>query len=67
MTRAMPAISSAKPVLIAILAAAAALLAGCADPNPLYGPGTFRDGGGRPVDPVYGTPLPGGPAGFGGM
>jgi hypothetical protein len=38
-----------------------AVLAACNDATPLYGPNSPRDGAGRPVDPVYGTPLPGAP------
>ena len=45
---------------------AAALLGACSDTHPLYGPNSPRDGAGRPVDPIYGTPLPGGPGGYGG-
>lgn len=47
------------PGLTIALVALAILLAGCNDAHPLYGPNTPRDGLGRPVDPVYGTPLPG--------
>ena len=43
------------PTIIAI----ASMLAGCGDAHPLYGPGSPRDGDGHPVDPIYGTPLPG--------
>lgn len=47
--------------------AAALLLASCGDTHPLFTPNTPRDGAGRPVDPVYGTPLPGtGSGGIGG-
>ena len=49
------------------LAAAALLLAGCQDATPLYGPNSPHDGMGRPVDPIYGTPLPGTWGGTGGM
>jgi predicted small lipoprotein YifL len=52
-------------VTIALLGAAM-LLAGCGDAHPLYGPDGPRNGAGRPVDPVYGVPLPGGPGGYGG-
>jgi hypothetical protein len=51
----------------AALAAAALFLAGCGDTHPLYGPNSPRDGAGRPVDPIYGTPLPGTPGGNGGI
>lgn len=34
------------------------LLAACAS-TPEYGPGTPRNGAGQPVDPTFGTPLPG--------
>ena len=38
----------------------AALLGGCAaTQGPLFGPNSPRDGAGRPVDPIYGTPIPG--------
>jgi hypothetical protein len=49
------------------LAAVALLLAGCQDATPQYGPNSPRDGMGRPVDPIYGTPLPGTWGGNGGM
>jgi hypothetical protein len=35
------------------------LLGGCNDAHPLYGPDAPRNGAGMPVDPVYGTQLPG--------
>jgi hypothetical protein len=35
------------------------LLGACNDAHPLYGPNTPRNGDGMPVDPVYGTQLPG--------
>jgi hypothetical protein len=35
------------------------LLGACNDAHPLYGPDTPRNGAGMPVDPVYGTQLPG--------
>jgi hypothetical protein len=35
------------------------LLGGCNDAHPLFGPDTPRNGDGMPVDPVYGTQLPG--------
>lgn len=55
------------PSLAAIvLIITALLLAACHDAHPLYGPNTPRNGAGRPVDPVYGVPLPGGPGGYGG-
>ena len=68
MNRALPEASRAprlRPVPIALVAVAI-LLAGCNDPNPFYGPDTPRDGAGRPVDPIYGTSLPGTQAGNGG-
>jgi hypothetical protein len=46
--------------------AAAILLGGCNDAHPLYGPDSPRNGAGRPVDSIYGNPLPGGPGGYGG-
>jgi hypothetical protein len=51
----------------AALAAMAILLAGCSDAHPLSGPNSPRDGAGRVVDPIYGTPIPGTPAGNGGV
>jgi hypothetical protein len=48
-----------------LIVAAGALLGGCGDAHPLYGPDSPRDGGGHPVDPIYGTPLPGVPIGNG--
>lgn len=35
------------------------LLAGCVDPSPLWNPNSPRNGAGQPVDPIYGTPIPG--------
>lgn len=35
------------------------LLGGCNDAHPLYGPDAPRNGANMPVDPIYGTPLPG--------
>lgn len=49
------------------LVAAVFLLAGCGDAHPLYAPDTPRDATGRPVDPVYGTPVPGTMSYGGGM
>ena len=49
-------------MLIAILAPL--LVEGCSDAHPLYGPDTPRNGAGLPVDPIYGTPLPGTPKVF---
>jgi len=46
---------------IVIVLLSIVVLAACGDATPLYGPNTPRDGVGRPVDPVYGTPLPGYP------
>jgi hypothetical protein len=54
-------------VIPGALAALVLLLAGCSDATPLYGPNSPRDGMGRPVDPIYGTPLPGTWGGSGGM
>jgi hypothetical protein len=53
--------------MLTALVATALLLGGCNDAHPLYGPNTPRDGAGRPVDPIYGTPLPGTPSGNGGV
>lgn len=42
--------------------AAALLLGGCAAAQgPLWGPNSPRNGADQPVDPVYGTPIPGYP------
>jgi hypothetical protein len=41
--------------------ALAGFLAGCTDAHPMFGPETHRNGAGQPVDPVYGTPMPGYP------
>ncbi|HUH84681.1 MAG TPA: hypothetical protein VLX85_08715 [Stellaceae bacterium] len=49
-----------------VIGVAVALLGGCGDAHPLYGPNSPRDGAGRAVDPIYGTPLPGVPSGNGG-
>jgi len=35
------------------------LFGACNDAHPAYGPATPRNGAGMPVDPIYGTPLPG--------
>jgi hypothetical protein len=35
------------------------LLGACNDAHPLYGPDAPRNGAGMPVDPIYGTQLPG--------
>jgi hypothetical protein len=53
-------------VVQAAAIAAMLLLAACNDTHPLFGPNTPRDGAGRPVDPVYGIPLPGTSLGNGG-
>ncbi|MGO8915274.1 MAG: hypothetical protein ACLQJR_05150 [Stellaceae bacterium] len=49
----------AAATLIVLAAVMSLLLGGCHDAHPLYGPDTPRDGTGRPVDPIYGTPIPG--------
>jgi len=49
-----------------VIVAAVAMLGGCGDAHPLYGPSSLRDGAGHAVDPIYGTPLPGVPLGNGG-
>jgi len=43
------------------LAGAALSLAACGDTTPLWGPDSPRNGAQQPVDPVYGTPIPGYP------
>jgi hypothetical protein len=45
--------------LAAGLCLLAILLGGCAQARPAWGPGTPRNGAGQPVDPTFGTPLPG--------
>jgi hypothetical protein len=50
-----------------VLAAVAVMLAGCNDAHRLSGPSSPRDGAGPVVDPMYGTPIPGTPAGNGGV
>jgi hypothetical protein len=42
-----------------VLCAVVVALAGCGDTHPLSTPNTPRDGVGRAVDPVLGTPAPG--------
>lgn len=54
-----------RALCVLIILGLAAMLGACGDPDPLYGPGSPRDGAGRPVDPIYGTPLPGYPIGGG--
>jgi predicted small lipoprotein YifL len=54
-------------MVITAIVAIAGMLGGCGDAHPLYGPDSPRDGAGRPVDPIYGTPLPGVPLGNGSM
>ena len=49
------------PALVAGLCVAAMLLGGCDQARPAWGPGTPRNGAGQPIDPTYGTPLPGYP------
>ncbi|MGO8917382.1 MAG: hypothetical protein ACLQJR_15860 [Stellaceae bacterium] len=45
-----------------VLAAALMALAGCtATKGPLWGPDSPRNGAQQPVDPIYGTPIPGYP------
>jgi len=40
----------------------AIVLGGCSQATPAWGPGSPRNGAGQPVDPIYGTPLPGYPS-----
>lgn len=47
--------------LAAGLCLMAMLLGACAQARPAWGPGTPRNGAGQPVDPTFGTPLPGYP------
>jgi hypothetical protein len=42
-------------------AGVALLLAACGDTTPLWRPDSPRNGAQQPVDPVYGTPIPGYP------
>jgi hypothetical protein len=44
---------------LAIALSLVVLLAACAGATPAFKPGGPRNGFGQPVDPVYGTPLPG--------
>jgi predicted small lipoprotein YifL len=50
-----------RPTLLAAILAALLGLAACGPTTPLFGPQSFRNGAGEPVDPVYGTPIPGYP------
>jgi hypothetical protein len=43
------------------LCALAVVLAGCGEATPTWGPGSPRNGAGQPVNPIYGTPIPGYP------
>jgi hypothetical protein len=43
------------------LVGAVLLLAACGDTTPLWGPNSPRNGAQQPVDPIYGTPIPGYP------
>jgi len=63
MKRAAPEISAPSPLRPRSLAliAAALLLAACTQSSPSPGSAVPRDGMGYPVDPVYGTSLPGTP------
>lgn len=48
-------------------AAALLVLGGCTETKgPLWGPNSPRNGAQQPVDPVYGTPIPGYPTVNGG-
>jgi hypothetical protein len=49
------------PWPLAAILALALLLAACGPTTPVYGPKSFRNGAGQPVDPIYGTPVPGYP------
>jgi hypothetical protein len=54
-------------MLAAAIASLTALLGGCTTTQgPLFGPDSPRDGATRPVDPIYGTPIPGYVTPFGG-
>lgn len=48
------------PFLLA-LAALVLVLGGCAAATPSFGPSSPRNGAGQPMDPIYGTPIPGYP------
>ena len=50
-----------RPAAVAALAFAAFLLGACGPTTPMWGPNSIRDGTGAPVDPIYGTPIPGYP------
>ncbi len=66
MSDAPPARTRSSDLVIAMVVPAGALLGGCGDAHPLFGPNSPRDGAGRAADPIYGTPLPGVPLGSGG-
>jgi hypothetical protein len=50
-----------------VLSMAALSLAGCAGATPMWGPNSPRNGAGQPVDPIYGTPIPGYTTPYGGL
>ena len=50
-----------RPTRLIVILAIALALAECGPTTPLWGPDSFRNGAGEPVDPVYGTPVPGYP------
>lgn len=47
--------------IAALLVVPGMLLASCADTHPMWGPNSPRNGAMQPVDPIYGTPIPGYP------
>lgn len=52
--------STPKRLIMMACIAGMALLAGCAvDSNPLWTTSSPRNGAGQPVNPIYGTPIPG--------
>lgn len=58
----MPKASRVAALAAALIAAPTILLGGCAATNgPLWTPDSPRNGAEQPVDPVYGTPIPGYP------
>lgn len=53
-------------VAVALTVSVLALGACTATQGPLYGPNSPRNGALEPVDPIYGTPIPGYPSTTGG-
>jgi hypothetical protein len=53
---------AAPAMILAGLGALLVVLAGCGPATPTWGPNSPRNGAGQPVDPIYGTPIPGYPS-----